>query len=94
MRYIRRVQVQSPGTRSEHIVAVQVSLTTSGGLTTESRTDVARNIDSGAESYRSHDDSSGDEARVETRTSSSRTRYITTVADGRETNNLLDLPRF
>lgn len=94
MRYIRRVRLDDPGTKSEHISAVQSSTTTSGYLTTETRTQVVQNIDSGYESYRSHNDRTGDEAPVVTRTSASGTRYITTVADGGESNNLLKLPRF
>lgn len=94
MHYIRQVRVDYPGTANEHISQLRSSSHPSGSLVSESREQVVRNIDSGRESYRSHNDATGDEARVETRTSSRGTRYVATVADGRETNNLLSLPRF
>lgn len=94
MRYIRQVRVESPGTSNEHITQVRSSVTTYGTLETETRDAVVRKIDNGSESYRSHNDGNGAEAQVETRTSSRGLRYIATVADGRETNNLLSLPRF
>jgi len=94
MRYIRQVRVEHPGTSNEHISHVRSSVGVSSGLLTESREQVVGNIDNGRESYRSHNDGTGDEAKVETRTSARGTRYIATVADGRESNNLLNLPRF
>lgn len=94
MRYIRRVRVDHPGTHSQHITYVQWSSTTTGTLTTASRADVAADIDTGRQQYRSHNDRTGDEAQVAARTSAGGTRYITTIAGGRETNNLLSLPRF
>lgn len=94
MGYIRQVRVASPGTSNEHITHVRRSWTASGTLETETREAVVRKIDNGSESYRSHNDSNGSEAKVETRTSTRGLRYIATVADGRETNNLLSLPRF
>ena len=93
MPYIRKTSVQSPGTRNEHITDVQYSSTVNGLLQTASRATVAREIDAGT-SYRTHNDLTGSEAVVETRTSSNNLRYITTLADGLETNNLLGLPRF
>ena len=93
MPYIRKVRVQAPGTRNEHITDVMYSQSTTGSLTLASRALVASQIDAGT-SYRTHNDLTGTEARVETRTSSSGVRYITTLADGVETNNLLGLPRF
>jgi hypothetical protein len=94
VRYIRQVHVDYPGTSNEHISQVKSSNTATGALLAETREQVVRAIDDGRESYRSHEDRTGDEARVDTRTSSRGTRYIATVADGRETNNLLSLPRF
>ncbi len=93
MPYIRKVRVQSPGTRNEHITDVQYSQTVSEGLQIATRATVVRDIDAGA-SYRTHNDSTGSEAVVYTRTGSSGVKYITTLADGVETNNLLGLPRF
>lgn len=94
MKYIRRVEVAAPGTRSEHIVAVQYSYAATGTLVTCNRDAVVREIDSGTETYRSHDDRTGAEAHVETRPSAHGPRYITTVANGRATDNLLHLQRF
>ncbi len=94
MRYIRQVHMDDQGESNEHISQVKSSSSTTGALTTDSREQVASNIDNGRESYRSHNDRTGDEARVEINTSGRGTRYIRTVGDGRETNNLLSLPRF
>ncbi|MBW9214769.1 DUF3892 domain-containing protein [Mumia sp. zg.B53] len=93
MRYIRQISVQSPGTSNEHIVAVRYSESPAGGLRTRSRQDVVRDIDAGRFSYQSQT-SVGSGARVATRHPAGRPAYIATVADGRETNNLLALPRF
>lgn len=70
------------------------STTPYGVLVRETREVVAQQIDSGHAVYRSHNDLTVDEAPVETRRTVFGTRYIATVADGRKTNNLLDLPRF
>jgi len=94
MRYIRQVHVDSPSTSNEHISQLRSSTTISGSMTTESRSQVVQNIDSSRESYRSHHDVTWAEAAVVTRTSARGIRYVTTVADGTETNNLLSLPRF
>ena len=48
MPYIRKVRVQFPGTRNEHITDVQYSQSTTGALTLASRASVAREIDGGA----------------------------------------------
>lgn len=93
MLYIRKVRVQSPGTRNEHITDVQYSATVAGSLVEATRAAVARDVDAGAP-YRTHNDLTAAEAPVTTGTSSAGLRYITTVADGLETNNLLGLPRF
>jgi hypothetical protein len=93
MRYIRQVHVEYPGTSNEHISQVRYSPTIAGTLSGATREQIIADIDRG-QSYRSHNDRTGDEARVETRRSTRGTRYIATVADGRETNNLLGLPRF
>lgn len=94
MKYIRQVRVDSPGTSNEHISQLRSSATTTGPLTTVTRAQVVQNIDYGRESYRSHNDATWAEAVVVTRTSVRGTRYVTTVADEVETNNLLELPRF
>jgi hypothetical protein len=94
MRYIRKVAVTSPGTRNEHIIAVAYSVPANGQLFYASRQDVAAEIYERRESYRTHNDHTKAEADVITKLSRTGDRYITTVADGRETNNLLELPRF
>jgi hypothetical protein len=94
MKYIRRVRVVSPGTHNQHIAEVQCSTSSTGQLSTWTRKQVVEAIDGGRETFRSHDDRTLDEAAVVTRTTSSGLRYIATVADRRETNNLLNLPRF
>ena len=91
---IRQVHVEHPGTSNAHITQVRTSTNTYGSLTIESRDQIVRKIDGRLDAYRSDNDRTGDEARVETRPSGFGTRYIATVADGRETNNLLNLPRF
>lgn len=93
MRYIRKVAVTAPGTRNEHITEVAYSVTISGTLFVAPRRRVAAEIHERRESYRTHNDRTGAEADVITKLSPSGDRYITTVADGHETNNLLDLPR-
>ncbi|MBT2500102.1 DUF3892 domain-containing protein [Agromyces sp. ISL-38] len=93
MPYIRRVRVQSPGTRSEHITAVQYSATTTGALTVATTDAMVRAIDSGTTVYTSHDLTQA-KALVIARNGMSGRRHLTTVANGRETDNLLQLPRF
>lgn len=93
MRYIRQVHVAYPGTHNQHVARVQHSSTTTGSLAESTREQVVADIDRG-QTYRTHHGRTGDEARVETRRSDRGTSYITTVADGRITNNLLSLPRF
>lgn len=93
MPFIRRVRVQSPGTRNEHITAVQYSATTSGPLTNASTEGMVRVIDSGTAVYTRHD-ATGARALVLTRRGVSGRRHLTTIANGRETDNLLALPRF
>lgn len=93
MRYIRKVQVEAPGTRNEHITHIQYSETTYGVLSTVTRETAVAAIETGW-NYRTHNDATGAEAPVIVRTSQYGRKYIATVADGTETNNLLGLPRF
>lgn len=53
-----------------------------------------RDIETGSERYRSRNDLTARQATVDVRSTVLGLRYITTIADGRETNNLLRLPRF
>lgn len=94
MKYIRQVHLESPGTRSEHISRVNHSDTTGGNLSESSRSRVVQQIDAGTESFRSLNDRTGSQADVVVRTSSLGIKYITTVSDGRENNNLLSLPTY
>jgi len=94
MMYIRKVRLDDPGTDSSHITEVQYSFSTTGPLRLPvSREQVVHNIDAGY-AYRTHHDQSGKQAEVVARSGPDGTRFITTVADGVETNNLLSLPRF
>ncbi|GAA1768755.1 DUF3892 domain-containing protein [Agromyces humatus] len=93
MPYIRRVRVQNPGTHSSHITAVQYSQTTSSPLTNATPEAIARAIDAGTSMYTSHD-VTGARALVVPKTGNLGRRYLTTVANGRESDNLLHLPRF
>lgn len=93
MLYIRQVRVQAPGTMNQHITDVRYSAMTSGPFTIMSRDAMVGIIDDGGQVY-THNDATAAEARVVTRVGANGRKYITTIADGRETNNLLDLPRF
>ncbi|WP_136708216.1 DUF3892 domain-containing protein [Agromyces sp. H66] len=93
MPFIRRVRVQSPGLRSEHITTVQYSQTMSGPLTVASTEAMVHAIDAGTVIYSRHD-VTGAQALVITRAGNNGRRHLTTVANGRETDNLLQLPRF
>jgi len=93
MLYIRKVRVVSPGTSNQHITAVGYSGAVSGPLIEITR-DIAVRLIEGGTSFRSHNDNTRSEAAVTVAVSSARTKYIRTVADGRESNNLLELPRF
>ncbi|MFD6165226.1 DUF3892 domain-containing protein [Oerskovia sp. NPDC060287] len=92
MNYLRSVRVAHPGTSSQHITELGWSTTTTGQLSRATRDQVHTWITSG-HAFRSLSPQ-GTQADVVARTSPSGTRYVATVADGRETNNLLNLPRF
>jgi hypothetical protein len=91
--YIRQVRVQAPGTTNQHIIDIKYSGTKTGPLTTTSQGAILSLIAAGGDVY-AHNNVNGTQARVVTRSGGNGRRYITTVADGTETNNLLDLPRF
>ncbi|EPR75866.1 hypothetical protein ADILRU_1826 [Leifsonia rubra CMS 76R] len=93
MLYIRQVRVQAPGTTNQHIIDVKYSGTKTGPLTTVSRGAIVSVVDGGGNVHTYNNDI-GTHARVETRPGSTGGKYLTTVADGHETNNLLELPRF
>lgn len=93
MPYIRRISVTAPGTRNEHIVAVQHSVQPTGPLHSEPVSSVVGRIDESAV-FRSHNDRTGAEALVVTRRSTAGRRYIATASNGVESDNLLSLPRY
>ena len=93
MPYIRRISVTAPGTRNEHIVAVQHSVQPTGPLHSEPVSSIVGRIDGGAV-FRSHNDRTGAEALVVTRRSTAGRRYIATASNGVESDNLLSLPRY
>lgn len=92
MNYIRSVYVADPGTSNQHITHVGWSTTSAGPLTTTTREQVHAWITEG-HTFRSLSPQQT-QADVVAKISTAGTRYIATVADGRETNNLLNLPRF
>lgn len=94
MRYIRQIRVAYPGQANHHITHVRYAETPFGPLREASRDRVAHDIENSGIRYRSRNDLTGREAIVDVRSTVLGQRYITTVADGRETNNLLSLPRF
>lgn len=93
MPFIRRVHLDQPADRHEHITHVQHSPTRGGPLELATRTDIVGLIERGTVFY-SYNESSRQEALVVVRSGTNGRRYLSTVADLRETNNLLALPRF
>ncbi len=93
MPFIHSVRVADPGTRNEHIEAVAVSQLTTGPLRVASRESVYTDILRGTR-YRSLHPITHEQTDVVARVSSRGTRYIATVANGTESDNLLRLPRF
>jgi hypothetical protein len=93
MHYISEVRVTAPGTHNQHVTAVRYSGTPGGPLSAATREDVHTWITQG-HPFRTYNTRNGAQAVVAARTTSGGTRYIATVADSRETNNLLALPRF
>lgn len=92
MNYVRRVRVQHPGTSNEHVAELEFSpVPTVGPLQRATRETVHAWIVAGHRFITVAPD--GSRARIAAFTSSTGTRYVATVADGRETNNLLALPR-
>ncbi|UTT60362.1 DUF3892 domain-containing protein [Cellulosimicrobium cellulans] len=92
MPFIRSVRVAHPGTTNEHVVEVRYSTTTTGPLRAGTRETVHAAIRRG-ERFRTFDERTHNQADVVARVSPRGTRYIVTVANGRETDNLLHLPR-
>ena len=91
MNYIRSVHVAHPGTSNQHITHVGWSTTPAGALTTTTREQVHAWITEG-HTFRSLSPQQT-QAAVVAKVSPAGARYIATVADGQETNNLLNLPR-
>jgi hypothetical protein len=93
MPFIRAVRVADPGTRNEHVVEVRYSTITTGALRAATREAVHEAVRGGT-SFRTFDELTHNQAEVIARVSPAGTRYIATVANGRETDNLLSLPRY
>lgn len=93
MPFIRAIRLAHPGTSNEHIEAVQISQLTTGTLSTATREEVHRAIKRGVR-YRTFDERTHQQADVAARVSSRGTRYIATVANDVETDNLLRLRQF
>lgn len=93
MPFIHAVRLAEPGTRNEHVEVVTVSQLTTGPLHVASREAVHADIRRGTR-YRTFHPTTHEQTEVVARTSPRGTRYIATVANGTETDNLLRLPRF
>ncbi|ACQ82158.1 hypothetical protein Bcav_3917 [Beutenbergia cavernae DSM 12333] len=93
MFYIREVRVDQPGTHNQHVAAVRYSGSpTAPALHSATREQVHAWV-TGGERFRTYAPN-GASADVVARRTDSGTRYITTVANGWETDNLLRLPRY
>ncbi|WP_435735290.1 DUF3892 domain-containing protein [Cellulosimicrobium sp. PMB13] len=93
MPFIRAVRVAEPGTSNEHVVEVRFSTTTTGPLRAATRERVHAEVRVGTR-FRTFDETTHNQADVVARVSPRGTRYIATVANGRESDNLLRLPRY
>ncbi|MBD8078174.1 DUF3892 domain-containing protein [Cellulosimicrobium arenosum] len=93
MPFIRQVRVAEPGTHAEHVVEVRYSTLTTGRLRSASREQVYDAVRAGTR-FRTVDEVTHNQADVVARVSTRGTRYVATVANGRETDNILHLPRY
>lgn len=93
MNTIERVRMSEFGSTCEHITYVRFRPAGGGAAQSASREQVHTWIKQGR-SFRTEHPVTGASAPVDARVSTSGTRYIATVANGRETDNLLALPRF
>jgi len=93
MPFIHAVRVAEPGTRNEHVEAVTVSQLTNGPVRIATREAVHADIIRGTR-YRTLHPVTHEQTDVAARVSSRGTRYVATVANDTETDNLLRLPRF
>lgn len=90
---IREVQVAAPGTSCEHVLTVRYTVANDSEQHPASREQVHTWINAGNR-FTTHNARTGASAPVVARTNLRGTRYIATVANGRESDNLLNLPRF
>ncbi|MBG6181671.1 DUF3892 domain-containing protein [Arthrobacter sp. CAN_A1] len=93
MKYIRQIHLENPATSSEHISRVNHSDTPTGPLSESTRARIVQQIKAGTETFQSRSPT-GAQAPVVVRTSGLGIKYIATVSDGRENNNLLSLPKY
>ncbi|PFG20669.1 DUF3892 domain-containing protein [Serinibacter salmoneus] len=93
MNTIERVRMSEPGSTCEHITYVRFRPAGGGTTRFASREQVHAWIQQGR-SFRTEHPVTGASAQVDARVSPAGTRYIATVANGRETDNLLTLPYF
>ncbi|WP_158277171.1 DUF3892 domain-containing protein [Serinibacter arcticus] len=87
------MHVVAPGTTCEHVLTVRYTVGAETSLRAASREQVHAWITAG-NAFATHNARTGASAPVVARTSLRGTRYIATVANGRESDNLLSLPRF
>lgn len=90
---IREVRLLAPGTACEHVLAVRYAVAHLTEVHTATREQVHAWIQDG-NTFVTHNARTGASAPVAARTSNRGARYIATVANGRESDNLLHLPRF
>ena len=90
---IREVQVTPPGTSCEHVHSVRFKAGDDAQLRGATREEVHRWINEGY-AFATFNPATGASAPVAARTSPRGVRYIATIGNGRESDNLLHLPRF
>lgn len=90
---IREVHVAEPGTASEHVMAVRYTDAQATSFQPATREQVHGWIIAG-NTFSTYNAGTGASAPVIACTNHRGTRYIATVANGRESDNLLSLPRF
>lgn len=89
MIYITHIRMSTGGSRSEHITDVRWNKPSTGETEDSTTAEMVRWIDAGGDACVKS--AAGD---VQVGTVNATPKHLRTYADGRETNNLLELPRF
>ncbi|WP_125776838.1 DUF3892 domain-containing protein [Antribacter gilvus] len=93
MPFIRYVRVAEPGTDNEHVVEVRHSAITTGPLRSESIDAIHTAIRRGTP-FRTFNERNHNQRDVAARITPTGARYIAAIDGGRETDDLLRLPRY